>query len=601
MKTFGIDTKLQRIFCSFAMVLFSLVCIGTSTGASGPAAQVHATIREYKGPSTCVVCHQIEAEDMFGSVHYQWSGSTPNVTNISGDAGKADGGFSTYCGTPASSPQATCASCHVSYGKVPSDTMSTEQLNNIDCLMCHQDRYKRKPVPAPPVADFNLDRLVDSSDLSRLVSFWLGDGCGTGGCDGTDLDGSGAVGMPDYSIFSGHWLSSGEFNVMSFTDYLGVTREYRVPGQDDAGNFRYAPDEQNMPISALEAARTVHMPTRASCLKCHANAAGGDGGKRGDLSSVSNNPPAVSDIHMSSQGANLSCQYCHQFQNHRVLGRGLDLRPNDRPERLTCDMPNCHSSTPHADTMGNNHAARIACQTCHISTYAKDVSTELTRDWSNPQWSPTLLDDQGGYKPGETRGSNLVPTYKWFDGTSNVYVLGQTAVTNSQGEYELASPNGSVTSNGAKIYPMKEHLSNSGLHDASGQLIPHSAFKYFVTGDFSRAVADGMEHAGLTGSWSMVDLHTYQTINHGVEPKSSALDCGECHEFYSGGAAVRMNMTSKLGYAVKGPYSTVCSQCHENKNSKGFEGNHKKHVTDKKFDCSWCHNFSRPERGLIRP
>ena len=86
MKKNGIDTKLQRIFCLFSMVLFSMVCTGTSE----LAAQIHSTISEYKGPSTCVECHQIEAEDMFGSVHYQWSGPTPNVTNISGDAGKAN-------------------------------------------------------------------------------------------------------------------------------------------------------------------------------------------------------------------------------------------------------------------------------------------------------------------------------------------------------------------------------------------------------------------------------------------------------------------------------------------------------------------------------
>jgi uncharacterized protein YfaS (alpha-2-macroglobulin family) len=28
---------------------------------------------------------------------------------------------------------------------------------------------------------------------------------------------------------------------------------------------------------------------------------------------------------------------------------------------------------------------------------------------------------------------------------------------------------------------------------------------------------------------------------------------------------------------------------------------HDKHVKDKKYDCSWCHGFSRPERGLTMP
>jgi hypothetical protein len=28
---------------------------------------------------------------------------------------------------------------------------------------------------------------------------------------------------------------------------------------------------------------------------------------------------------------------------------------------------------------------------------------------------------------------------------------------------------------------------------------------------------------------------------------------------------------------------------------------HNKHVADKQYDCSACHTFSRPERGLINP
>ena len=39
-----------------------------------------------------------------------------------------------------------------------------------------------------------------------------------------------------------------------------------------------------MALTTLEAAQTVHLTTRQSCLNCHAGAAGGDGTKRGDLS-----------------------------------------------------------------------------------------------------------------------------------------------------------------------------------------------------------------------------------------------------------------------------------------------------------------------------
>lgn len=41
--------------------------------------------------------------------------------------------------------------------------------------------------------------------------------------------------------------------------------------------------------------------------------------------------------------------------------------------------------------------------------------------------------------------------------------------------------------------------------------------------------------------------------------------------------------------------------CHGNKGDKSFVPLHDKHVKDKGYDCSWCHDFSRPERGLRMP
>ncbi|MEW6251189.1 MAG: hypothetical protein AB1716_11115 [Planctomycetota bacterium] len=507
------------------------------TSLSGQAQNpAHLGIEEYNGPATCVACHAQQARDMFHAVHYQLTGDTPNVPNIPGRAGKLDQAFNTYCGTPMSSRQFTCAACHGSYGKMPEPVLTQAQLENIDCMMCHQDQYKRKA--APPVEE------------------------------------------------------------LTFVDYRGQPHTWRLPIEDPNGSFQFEPDAANMTISVLEAARTVHLPTRTSCLRCHATAGGGDGTKRGDLSSLSANPTTTLDYHMSPAGRNMSCQDCHEFQNHRVLGRGLDLRENDRPESLTCLQ--CHPARPHNSTARDNHAARIACQTCHIPTYAKGVSTEIARDWQVPVWAQPLLGGQGGYKPEETRGTDLKPTYHWFDGTSWVYILGQVPPQNAQGEYELAYPYGWPTLAAAKLYPMKEHWSNSARHDATGQLIPHSTFKFFVTGDFNQAVADGQAWSGLTGSWTLVETHTFQTINHGVEPAGNALACGQCHAGFAGGPP-RMNLVRDLGYGLKGALTQVCTQCHGYENPPSFSELHNKHVTDKRNDCRWCHNFSRPERGLRMP
>jgi hypothetical protein len=200
---------------------------------------------------------------------------------------------------------------------------------------------------------------------------------------------------------------------------------------------------------------------------------------------------------------------------------------------------------------------------------------------------------------------NLIPTYHWFDGTSQVYVLGEnladypsTILQDGSEAISLGVPNGWVNTQNAKIYPMKEHTSKSAVHDATNSLIAHSTFEFFRTGSFDTAVQSALEQTGRSGeSYTVKMVHTYQTLNHGVEDESAALECGACHASLSGGP-LRMDLANDLGYGLKGSESGVCTQCHENKGGMNFTNVHKKHVTEKGADCSSCHNFSRPERGL---
>jgi hypothetical protein len=410
--------------------------------------------------------------------------------------------------------------------------MTAEQLNNIDCLMCHQDDYAR--IGAPPYEDVVV---VGENGLPSTI---------------------------------------------------------QIPV---AETFRFMPDETKMTVSILEAARSVHPTTRKTCLRCHAGASGSDGGKRGDLSSVNVDPPRSSDIHMSSHGEDLTCSDCHSAENHRFKGRGLDLRPNDVAERFTC--AGCHTDQPHEDYSATDadsldrHATKVACQTCHIPEFAKDISTELVRDWTHTHFSPKACGGRGGWLPSEVRAMNVLPTYRWFDGTSEVYVLGQVPGDNADGEKEFGVPNGTVNSADAKIYPMKEHRSVAAQHDATGLMIPHSTYTFFTQNSFDEAVRVGMQEEGLEGSYSLVDVHTYQTVNHGVEDEDNALACNDCHS-----SDTRIDLKGELGYGLKAAAQEVCSQCHENERSEGFIKNHFKHVTDEGIDCSACHSFSRQERGL---
>jgi len=513
-----------------ALLSLILAPILIATPAAG-AIPEHEAIEVYEGPQTCVACHEEEALEIHATAHYQWTGPTPHVTNIDGPAGKDVLGFNTYCGSPATSRRIACSGCHAGNGGAPSPDTTLDQLHNIDCLMCHQNDYARAP--------------------------------------------------------------AGPFETVSATGHDGVFRSWQLPVEDAEGSFSFEPNEAAMGISALEAARTVHLPTRTTCLRCHAYAAGSDCGKRGDLGTGTVDPPLSVDVHMSSAGEDMTCQACHLAENHRVMGRGLDIRPSEVMEQMTCATGGCHPAEPHGEWRLNSHAARVACQTCHIPTFAKLGTTEMTRHWDTPYFAQGLFSGQGGFKPEEGRGSFVTPTYAWYDGTSRVYALGQVPEQNSAGQYSLGQPNGAATTREAKIHPMKEHLSTSAMHDATGQLIPHSTMTYFLTGDFDLAVADGQAASGLTGPWTEVDVHTFQTINHGVEDHDEALRCGACHASMEGGP-VRMDLQGDLGYQLKGPESQVCFQCHDEEEEKPFEEIHNKHVRDEGIDCLWCHTFSRP-------
>jgi len=118
---------------------------------------------------------------------------------------------------------------------------------------------------------------------------------------------------------------------------------------------------------------------------------------------------------------------------------------------------------------------------------------------------------------------------------------------------------------------------------------------FFATADPAAAVAKGLKNMGMseTSPWEWVQTDTFQLLNHQVSPSEQALQCANCH-----GTTTRMDLKGKLGYQLKAAQSTVCFQCHGPKDNKPFQTIHDKHVTDKGYDCSWCHTFSRPERGL---
>ena len=501
------NVAVQQFF--FAVLLYF-----SSIAGAFAAIPEHQAITTWQGTSTCLQCHETEAQEVFNSTHYQWLGETPYMNNGPEIQGKLDVGVNSYCINITGNWDG-CGACHIGLGERPTPAVSTAQLENIDCLICHQEAYQRIKV-----------------------------------------------------------------------------------------NGAFVPDTDKMTISIVAAAQTVHKPTRVACLTCHAKGGGGDNYKRGDLALAHGNTADRNfDVHMATSGANLDCQQCHVTEQHLMAGRGSDLRPTDLDVQMACS--DCHqekaSTNGHAQAAIGRHVGRVACQTCHIGTYARNAAdtsateeTEVHRDWRLPHTTPS-----GAIHPTPTLAGDLVPRYAWWNGTSVSYLLYDEAVVDqATGAIATSRPLGNPAGAGAKLYPFKYKTAAQPLVQSRNQLIALDTSVYFSSGDVDAAISAGLENMNYSPAepYTWVETDTLQLITHEVQPASAALSCSDCHENTS-----RMDLTGDLGYQLKDSRSTVCRQCHgpeDGEDGPEYVWIHDQHVRSEGYDCSWCHTFSRPERGL---
>ena len=122
-------------------------------------------------------------------------------------------------------------------------------------------------------------------------------------------------------------------------------------------------------------AQHVGKPSRTDCGTCHFFGGGGNNVKHGDLEEALFDPSREVDVHMASDGSDMQCVDCHTAQKHQMLGKMYSVSSMNR-NRVACEQ--CHSSIPHTDDVLNNHTLKVACQTCHIPTYAKVNPTKLS-------------------------------------------------------------------------------------------------------------------------------------------------------------------------------------------------------------------------------
>ncbi len=315
---------------------------------------------------------------------------------------------------------------------------------------------------------------------------------------------------------------------------------------DRSSTYEKASGAPGMPAPSVDlsnVAQHVGLPLRLNCGACHFDGGGGNNVKHGDLEEALLDAPRTVDVHMGSDGADMQCVDCHTARQHQMLGKMYSVSSMNR-NRVECE--HCHSEVPHADDVLNAHTLKVACQTCHIPTYAKVNPTKMYWDWS----AAGRLKDGKPYEQKDAHGTDvymsikgsfqwgkdLKPDYIWFNGTASHYLLGDKL--DASRPLKINELYGSYSDPDAKIYPVKIHRAKQ-IYDTENRYLIQPKLVSTQPGDggywkefnWQRAAEEGMKQVGLpySGKYGFVETEMIWPVNHMVAPKDQAVTCGECH------------------------------------------------------------------------
>ena len=310
-------------------------------------------------------------------------------------------------------------------------------------------------------------------------------------------------------------------------------------------------------IDITKVAQKVGKSSRDTCGACHFFGGGGDAVKHGDLDSSMAAPDRELDVHMDATGLDFTCATCHKTSSHDVAGSrytptamdkgGAHIRgKEDNSNPATC--VSCHGNGPHKkEERLNQHATKVACQTCHIPAFARGgVATKMNWDWStagerDAEGKQVVRKDDKGRVIYESRkgtftlGENVKPEYFWFNGDVN-YTLVTDKIEKSEGVIRINWLGGSPTDGKSLIWPVKVFRGSQPFDPINKTLVkPHTAGNddtgYWKNLVWDKAVEAGMKDAGLpfSGQVDFVKTEMFWPITHMVAPKENALACVECH------------------------------------------------------------------------
>jgi len=291
-------------------------------------------------------------------------------------------------------------------------------------------------------------------------------------------------------------------------------------------------------LNLLRIAQNVGQPVRDNCGTCHFYGGGGDAVKHGDLDSSMSYPEKKTDVHMGMDGQDFACQACHVTKDHVIPGNSLGVSPGAESQ-LSCE--DCHTAKPHQETRLNSHAVDIACQTCHIPSYSKEIPTKMWWDWSTSgDDERNVVKDKHGKplyvkKKGDMKYGKMVPPeYAWFEpGKAINYVRGQKIKDPSK-VLTIAGPTSTIKDKHARIFPFKVMRGKQAYDPKYKNLLVVKQIDddgYWHTFDWVKSAEIGMKAAGLpfSGKVDFVETKMFWRINHMVSEASESLNCLDCH------------------------------------------------------------------------
>ncbi len=474
---------------------------------AGPVApeqpQDHSKFKQLQGPFTspeqvtqaCLSCHTQAAHQVMSTEHWTWKAWDPKTHQMVGK----NHVYNNFCVSPISNEQ-FCTVCHAGYGSTDPDKFipfSQRSEDHVDCLVCHDHSKLYHKIP-----------FIGGNPAMQKIA--VRPGCG---------------------------------------EVYGTDKPFVEP--------------ENLALIA----QSVGAPTRFTCGQCHFYGGGGDGVKHGDLDSSMANPSRAEDVHMDAKGLNFSCQKCHTTTNHDIPGSRYLIDADSHQSAYMRASPHngnpvacvsCHGQAPHkgndltarieAATL-NMHTRDIACETCHIPEYARGgLPTKMEWNYATagklaPNGSPlVILNSKGwntywGVKGSFKWAENVVPDYRWFNGTERWMTIGSKVQDyEKNGAVQINAIEGSPTDGKSKIWPFKIMRNNQPYDTKTGILAVFHSFgfdkdSYTMNYDWQTSIKAGMKAANLpySGHFAFAKTEMYWPIAHMVAPSKNALSCMQCH------------------------------------------------------------------------